>query len=161
VKLTTPEMIVAPTAKTLVQLQRKGELTTPILMRYIVTLLLTPPNEFIEFASANWDQDLIEIRRDVLIAIGKHIVAPRERLRKQNKERAERGEAQRVLWQALADGIWKRRPKLSSRAVGQLIDPDNFEYIRQQITKPGWAIEAAKAARAAERPRRSHSKKLK
>jgi hypothetical protein len=53
-----------------------------------------------------------------------------------NVAQAEVARKQAAKWQAEAVAIWRKNPNLSRTAVAKLIAPENWNYVRQRISKP-------------------------
>ena len=78
----------------------------------------------------------VPIPVEVIALIGEKLVGRAQWSREQNDEQTEAARKRDAEWQAKADAVWRKRPKLSLTAVAKLIAPDNWNYVRQRISKP-------------------------
>ena len=73
---------------------------------------------------------------EIIALIGEKLVGPAQWSREQNDKQAEAARKRDAEWQAKADAVWLKCPKLSSTAVAKRIAPNNWNYARQRISKP-------------------------
>jgi hypothetical protein len=78
----------------------------------------------------------VPIPTEVIDLIGEKLVTKALWSQKYNAAQREQARKQVDKWQAEADAVWLKHPKLSPRAVAQRIAPDNWNYVRQLISKP-------------------------
>jgi hypothetical protein len=78
----------------------------------------------------------VPIPIEVIALIGEKLVGKARWSKEARDARTETADKQRHEWQAKADVVWAKRPKLSSTAVAKLIAPDKWNYVRQLIRKP-------------------------
>ena len=78
----------------------------------------------------------VPIPVEVIALIGEKLVSKALWSKKYNAAQTEQARKQDAKWQAKADAEWLKHPKLSPRAVAQRIAPDNWNYVRQRISKP-------------------------
>ena len=78
----------------------------------------------------------VPIPVEVIALIGEKLVSKALWSKEYNAAQTEQARKQDAKWQAKADAEWLKHPKLSPRAVAQRIAPDNWNYVRQRISKP-------------------------
>ena len=78
----------------------------------------------------------VPIPIEVIALIGEKLVGRAQWSREQNDKQAEAARKRDAEWQAKADAVWLKRPKLSPTAVAKRIAPNNWNYVRQRISKP-------------------------
>jgi hypothetical protein len=78
----------------------------------------------------------VPIPVEVIALIGEVLVSKTLWSKTYNDAQREQARKQDAKWQAKADAVWLKHPKLSPKAVAQRIAPDNFNYVRQRISKP-------------------------
>ena len=78
----------------------------------------------------------VPIPIEVIALIGEKLVSKALWSKKYNAAQTEQARKQDAKWQATAEAVWRKHPKLSPRAVAQRIAPDNWNYVRQRISKP-------------------------
>ena len=78
----------------------------------------------------------VPIPIEVIALIGEKLVSKAWWSKKYNAAQTEQARKQDAKWQAKADTVWLKHPKLSPTAVAQRIAPDNWNYVRQRISKP-------------------------
>ena len=78
----------------------------------------------------------VPIPVEVIALIGEKLVGKARWSREYNDKQAQAARKRDAEWQAKADAEWLKHPKLSPRAVAQRIAPDNWNYVRQRISKP-------------------------
>ena len=78
----------------------------------------------------------VPIPVEVIELIGEKLVGKARWSREYNDKQAQAARKRDAEWQAKADAEWLKHPKLSPRAVAQRIAPDNWNYVRQRISKP-------------------------
>ena len=78
----------------------------------------------------------VPIPIEVIALIGEKLVSKARWSKKYNAAQREQARKQDAKWQAKADAVWLKHPKLSPSAVAQRIAPDNWNYVRQRISKP-------------------------
>ena len=78
----------------------------------------------------------VPIPIDVIALIGEKLVGKARWSKEGRDARTETADKQHVKWQAKADVVWRKNKKLSLTAVAQLIEPNNWNYVRQLIRKP-------------------------
>ena len=78
----------------------------------------------------------VPIPIEVIALIGEQLVGRAQWSREQNDKQAEAARKCDAEWQAKADAVWLKSPKLSPTAVAKRIAPDNWNYVRQRISKP-------------------------
>jgi hypothetical protein len=78
----------------------------------------------------------IPIPIEVIQMIGEKLVGKARWSKEYNTARTEAARKQVAKWQAEADAVWLKNPKLSPAAVAKSIAPDNWNYVRQRISKP-------------------------
>ena len=78
----------------------------------------------------------VPIPVEVIALIGEKLVGKALWSKEYNDEQTEAARKQVAKWQAKADAVWLKRPKLSPTAVAKRIAPDNWNYVRQRISKP-------------------------
>ena len=78
----------------------------------------------------------VPIPIEVIALIGEKLVGKALWSKEQNDTQTEAARKQDAKWQAKADAVWLKHPKLSPTAVAKRIAPDNWNYVRQRISKP-------------------------
>ena len=78
----------------------------------------------------------VPIPIEIIVLIGEKLVSKARWSKKYNAAQREQARKQVDKWQAEADAVWLKHPKLSPRAVAKRIAPDNWNYVRQLISKP-------------------------
>ena len=78
----------------------------------------------------------VPIPVEVIALIGEELVSKALWSKKYNAAQTEQARKQDAKWQAQAEAEWLKHPKLSSTAVAKRIAPDNWNYVRQRISKP-------------------------
>jgi len=78
----------------------------------------------------------VPIPVEVIALIGEKLVGKARWSRTYNAEQTEQARKQVAKWQAEADAVWLKHPKLSPTAVARRIAPDKWNYVRQRISKP-------------------------
>jgi hypothetical protein len=78
----------------------------------------------------------VPIPIEVIALIGEKLVSKALWSKKYNAAQMEQARKQDAKLQAQADAVWLKRPKLSPTAVAKRIAPDNWNYVRQRISKP-------------------------
>jgi hypothetical protein len=78
----------------------------------------------------------VPIPVEVIALIGEKLVGKARWSKEERDARTEAADKQRLMWQSKADAVWLKRPKLSPPAVAKLIAPENWNYVRQRISKP-------------------------
>ena len=78
----------------------------------------------------------VPIPVEVIELIGEKLVGRAQWSREQNDKQAEAARKRDAELQAKVDAEWMKRPKLSPTAVAKRIAPDNWNYVRQRISKP-------------------------
>jgi hypothetical protein len=78
----------------------------------------------------------VPIPIEVMSLIAEKLVDKALWSKKCNAAQTEAARKQDAKWQAEADAVWRKRPKLSLTAVAKRIAPKNWNYVRQRISKP-------------------------
>ena len=78
----------------------------------------------------------VPIPIEVIALIGEKLVRNGLWSKENNTAQTEAARKQVAKWQAEADAVWLKLPKLSPRAVAKQIAPGNWNYVRQRISKP-------------------------
>ena len=78
----------------------------------------------------------IPIAVEVLALIGERLVGKALWSKTYNAAQTEQARKHVAKWQAEADAVWLKHPKLSSTAVARRIAPKKWNYVRQRISKP-------------------------
>ena len=78
----------------------------------------------------------VPIPIEVIALIGERLVGKARWSKEHNDKQAEAARKRDAEWQAEADAVWLKHPKLSPTAVARLIAPDKCNYVRQRISKP-------------------------
>ena len=78
----------------------------------------------------------VPIPVEVIALIGEKLVSRAQWSKEYNDEQTEAARKRDAKWQAKADAVWLKHPKLSPTAVAKRIAPDNWNYVRQRISKP-------------------------
>ena len=78
----------------------------------------------------------VPIPIEVIALIGEKLVGKARWSRRYNAAQTERARKQVAKWQAEADAVWLKHPKLSPTAVARRIAPKKCNYVRQRISKP-------------------------
>jgi hypothetical protein len=78
----------------------------------------------------------VPIPIEVLALMREHLVKRAVWSKMYNTAQAEQARKQNAKWQAQADAVWLKHPKLSPTAVAKRIAPDKWNYVRQRIIKP-------------------------
>lgn len=78
----------------------------------------------------------VPIPVEVIALIGEKLVSKALWSKTYNAAQTEQARKQVAKWQAEADAVWLKRPKLPKTAVAKCIAPDNWKYVRQRISKP-------------------------
>jgi len=78
----------------------------------------------------------IPIPVEVIALIGEKLASKALWSKEHNAAQTEQARKQDANWQAAAEAVWRKHPKLSPRAVAKRIAPDNWNYVRQRISKP-------------------------
>jgi hypothetical protein len=78
----------------------------------------------------------VPIPVEIIALIGEKLVGKARWSKEERDARTEAADRQRVEWQAKAEAIWRKHPKLSRTAVAKRIAPGNWNYVRQLICKP-------------------------
>jgi hypothetical protein len=78
----------------------------------------------------------VPIPIEVIALIGEKLIGKAPWSRKYNAAQMEQARKQVTKWQAEADAVWLKHPELSRTAVARHIAPDNWNYVRQRISKP-------------------------
>jgi hypothetical protein len=78
----------------------------------------------------------VPISVEVIELIGEKLVGRARWSKERRDARTETAHKQHVKWQAEADAVRLKQPKLSQTAVARRIAPDNWNYVRQLIRKP-------------------------
>ena len=78
----------------------------------------------------------VPIPVEVIALIGENLVGKARWSRTYNAAQTEQARKQVAKWQAEADAVWLKHPKLSPTAVARRIAPDKWNYVRQRISKP-------------------------
>ena len=78
----------------------------------------------------------VPIPVEVIALIGEKLVSKALWSKEYNVAQTEQARKQDAKWQAKADAEWLKHPKLSPTAVAKRIAPDNWNYVRQRISKP-------------------------
>ena len=78
----------------------------------------------------------VPIPVEVIALIGEKLVSKALWSKEYNAAQTEQARKQDAKWQAKADAVWRKNPKLSLTAVAKRIAPDNWNYVRQLISKP-------------------------
>ena len=78
----------------------------------------------------------VPIPIEVIALIGEKLVSKALWSRKYNAAQTEQACKQDAKWQAAAETVWRTHPNLSPTAVAKRIAPDNWNYVRQRISKP-------------------------
>ena len=77
----------------------------------------------------------VPIPVEVIALIGEMLVSKALWSKMYNDSQTEQARKQDAKWQAKADAEWLKHPKLSPTAVAKRIAPDNWNYVRQRISK--------------------------
>ena len=78
----------------------------------------------------------VPIPVEVIALIGEKLVSKALWSKEYNAAQTEQARKQDAKWQAKADAEWLKNPKLSPTAVAKRIAPDDWNYVRQRISKP-------------------------
>ena len=78
----------------------------------------------------------VPIPIEVIALIGEKLVGKARWSRRYNAAQTEQARKQVAKWQAEADAVWLKHPKLSPTAVARRIAPKKCNYVRQRISKP-------------------------
>ena len=78
----------------------------------------------------------VPIPVEVIALIGEKLVSKALWSKKYNAAQTEQARKQDAKWQAKADAELAEAPELSPTAVARRIAPDNWNYVRQRISKP-------------------------
>ena len=78
----------------------------------------------------------VPIPVEVIALIGEKLVSKALWSKKCNAAQSEQARKQDAKWRAKAEAEWLKHPKLSPRAIAKRIAPDNWNYVRQRISKP-------------------------
>jgi hypothetical protein len=78
----------------------------------------------------------VPIPVEVISLIGEKLVSKALWSVQSNAAQSEQARKQDAKWQAKADAEWLKNPKLSPTAVAKRIAPDDWNYVRQRISKP-------------------------
>jgi len=78
----------------------------------------------------------VPIPVEVIALIGEKLVGKARWSRRYNAAQTEQARKQVAKWQAEADAVWLKHPKLSPTAVARRIAPKKCNYVRQRISKP-------------------------
>ena len=78
----------------------------------------------------------VPIPIEVIALIGENLVGKARWSRRYNAAQTEQARKQVAKWQAEADAVWLKHPKLSPTAVARRIAPKKCNYVRQRISKP-------------------------
>ena len=78
----------------------------------------------------------VPIPVEVIELIGEKLVSKALWSKEYNAAQTEQARKQDAKWQAAAEAVWRKRPNLSPTAVAKRIAPDNWNYVRQRISKP-------------------------
>ena len=78
----------------------------------------------------------VPIPVEVIALIGEKLVSKALWSKESNAAQSEQARKQDAKWQAKADAEWLKHPKLSPTAVARRIASDNWNYVRQRISKP-------------------------
>ena len=73
---------------------------------------------------------------EIAALIGEALVGKARWSKEERDARTDTANNQHAKWQAEADAVWLKHPKLSPTAVARLIAPDKCNYVRQRISKP-------------------------
>jgi len=78
----------------------------------------------------------VPIPVEVIALIGEKLVNKTLWSKEYNAAQTEQARKQDAKWQAAAEAVWRKHPKLTPTAVAKRIVPDNWNYVRQRISKP-------------------------
>jgi hypothetical protein len=78
----------------------------------------------------------VPIPVEVIALIGEKLVGKALWSRTYNAAQTERARKQLAKWQAEANAVWLKHPKLLPTAVARRIAPKKWNYVRQRISKP-------------------------
>ena len=106
-------------------------------VRQEITKILWPPYEALGHVPSEYQGACnVPIPVEVIALIGEKLVSKALWSKNHNAAQTEQARKQDAKWQAKADAEWLKHSKLSPRAVAQRIAPDNWNYVRQRISKP-------------------------
>ena len=78
----------------------------------------------------------VPIPVEIIALIGEKLVGKARWSRTYNAAQTEQARKQVAKWQAEADAVWLKHPKLLPSAVARRIAPKKWNYVRQRISKP-------------------------
>ena len=78
----------------------------------------------------------VPIPVEVIALIGEKLVNKTLWSKEHNAAQTEQARKQDAKWQAAAEAVWRKHPKLTPTAVAKRIVPDNWNYVRQLIRRP-------------------------
>jgi hypothetical protein len=138
-QLDMPEQIgcpdVRPLGPTVAQLRRAPKVTQAALAGFLA-IVKSYYEAFGRLPREYQGACNVPIPIEVIALIGEKLVSKSLWSRKCNAAQMEQARKQAAKWQAKADAEWLKHPKLSPRAVAKRIAPDNWNYVRQRISKP-------------------------
>ena len=78
----------------------------------------------------------VPIPVEVIALIGEKLVSKALWSKESNAAQTEQARKQDAEWQAKADAEWLKHPNLSPTGIAKRISRDNWNYVRQRISKP-------------------------
>jgi hypothetical protein len=120
---------------TLAQLFKASNVTQADLSGFLA--ILTSYYEALGHVPHEYQGDCnVPVPIEVLRLIGEKLVSKAQWAKKYNAAQTEAARKKVAKWQAKADAVWLKHPKLSARAVARRIAADECDYVRQLIRKP-------------------------
>ena len=138
-QLGMPEQIgcpdIRPLGPTVAQLLKMPKVTQATLAGFLA-ILLSDYRSFGRVRDEYKGACNVPIPVEVIALIGEKLVGKVRWAKEGRDARTETADKQHVKWQAEADAVWLKHPKLSPTAVARRIAPKKCNYVRQRISKP-------------------------